>query len=102
MDEKQKDMMGMLRMAILALAIIGLFWTTSTLIKNKDIIQSDPLIFGMNEHGFDSCQCIDGVGKLWKSNGTGFIHQSVGEGWINYSDFDIGLSNLEVGENRAD
>jgi len=83
--EEKREMMEVIRMGLLLVVIIVLVWTTITLIKNKDIIQKDPLNYGMDVHGFISCQCYDNQGVEWYSSGEGFVNQrqaGYGGGWI--------------------
>ncbi len=75
MSKEKKEMMQIVWMALLLVVIIILVWTTLTLIKNKEIIQKDPLRYGMEVHGFISCQCFDEQGVEWYSKGEGFINQ---------------------------
>ncbi len=82
---RRRKIISIVLLILIAFAIIVMLFTIITLIKNKNIIQSDPLIYGMDVHGFVSCQCIDEQGRDWRSNGTGFIHSRQGEGWIDYS-----------------
>ena len=86
-QQRKKFIVSIIFLILMIIAITALINATTTLIKNKDIIQSDPLIFGMDVHGFISCQCFDMKGKSWISNGTGFLHQAFGEGWVNYTNY---------------
>ena len=70
------------RMIIQILFIIGIVYATftmaqtiKTLISERDIINSDPIIYGMDAHGFISCQCFDEQGLEWYSAGERFITQ---------------------------
>ncbi len=95
--------LSILFLILIAGAIIALINTTATLVKNKEIIQKDPLIYGMGLHDFVSCACYDSEGKDWYSTETGFIHQERGKNWINYSDpkYQINFSKFEVSKNRT-
>ncbi len=79
---------------LLAAAIIAIANTTFTLIKNKEIIQKDPLVYGMDVHGFVSCQCYDEEGKDWYSEDVGFVHRETRQGTINYSQ-SINVTNFQ-------
>ena len=87
--QKRKMIISILFLVMIAFAIIALMTATITLVKNKDIIQSDPLRYGMEVHGFVSCQCSDEEGRVWYSEGIGFINRIRPDNWINYSDIDI-------------
>ncbi len=77
---------SVLFLIVIAIAIIALISTTVTLVKNKEIIQKDPLRYGMDVHGFVSCQCFDEQGQDWYSEGSGFINIRRPNDWINYSE----------------
>lgn len=87
--------LSILFLFLLIIAIIVLINAISVLLKNKDIIQQDPLIYGMKVHNFSSCQCFDFEGKDWYSTETGFIHKEYGKGWINYSELILNITALE-------
>ena len=57
---------------LLVMVIILMVITITTLVKNKDLIMKDTLIYGMELHNFTSCSCYDSDGKLWYSTETGF------------------------------
>ncbi len=70
-------------------AIVLLFFTITTLIKDRDIIKSDPLIYGMRVHNFSSCNCVDKEGFMWESTETGFKHQRRIDDRLRYTNFTI-------------
>ena len=43
------------------------------LIHNKDVILQDPITYGMKEHNFTSCSCMDSKGITWTSTENGFV-----------------------------
>lgn len=76
------------------IASVMLLFAIITLVKNKEIIQEDPITYVMSEMGFTSCSCtlgrdnvakcvcLDADGKDWYSVGNNrFIHKN------NYGDF---------------
>ena len=71
------------------MAIAGLMFTTMTLIKNKDLIAKDALVYGMELHNFTSCQCTDQIGRTWESTEDGFIHRQGINPFINFSKFEV-------------
>lgn len=95
---RRRLIMSVAFLILLAIAIIMLISTIYTLVKNKEIIQKDPLRYGMDQHGFVSCQCFDEQGRDWQSEGVGFIHRAEGEGYVNYSSSDFNVSKIEVAE----
>lgn len=97
---RRRKIISILFLLFMAFAIIAMVIAITILVKNKDIIQSDPLRYGMDVHGFVSCQCSDEQGRDWYSNGTGFIHRRQGEGWINYSDLRINPDNIIFGSDE--
>lgn len=70
--QKMKDILILI---LIVAAVLALVIAIVTLVKNKDIINKDALIIGMNTHGFVSCQCLDEEGIEWSSTQTGFITQ---------------------------
>lgn len=88
---KIKDVVMLL---LIASAVIALVMAIITLIDNRDIINKDALIIGMEKHGFVSCQCIDEEGLEWNSLETGFISQPQHNPNSIFADLD--LENLEV------
>jgi len=97
---RKRETISILFLILIAIAIIAIIFAITTLIKNKNIIQSDPLRYGMDVHGFISCQCFDEQGRDWYSNGTGFVHRRQGEGWINYSELIINPDDFIFGDNE--
>ena len=79
---------------LLAIAIYAMINTANTLVKNKDIIQTDALAYGMEEHGFNQCVCMDELNKTWYSGGGGFSTSS-------YSKLGSFLSQLNDGNETS-
>lgn len=100
---KKRFIMSILFLILLSGAIVALLNATFVLLDNKDIIQQDPLIYGMGLHNFTSCQCFDSQGKDWYSTEKGFIHEEQGKNWINYSspEYTLNISNFGVEKNRT-
>ncbi len=69
MEEKIKseDKKQLLFLILLAIAIMVLIICIVLLIRYKDEITSDPLIYGMRKHKFEYCSCIDYNGVSWNS-----------------------------------
>lgn len=67
---------------LLAASILALVSATVILVKNKNIIASDPLIYGMSLHNFTSCSCFDQAGTEWSSTDKGFLNIPKGGVWI--------------------
>ncbi len=74
-QQRKRFIVSVLFLFLLAGAIIALATATIILIKNKNVITSDPLIYGMNVHNFSSCQCTDSQGLQWSSTDKGFINE---------------------------
>ena len=92
--QRRRLIIAILFLIVIAGAIIALINTTKTLLENKDIIQKDPLRFGMDVHGFVSCQCQDAEGQEWYSLDTGFINTRRSDNWINYSEIRTNADKL--------
>ncbi len=73
--KRKQLILSTLFLVLLGVAIIAMLLAVSTLLKNKDVIQQDPLRYGMDVHGFVSCQCFDEEGRDWQSEGAGFINR---------------------------
>lgn len=101
--EKTKMVIQVVFLFLLASAIIALIVTTVTLVKNKNELVTDPLIYGMEKHGFISCQCYDESGKDWYSLQDGFIYQSQAPPPNYTQNFaNINFSNFKSGEVISD
>lgn len=87
--ENKRVIIQIVFLFLMLVVIILMIVAITTLIKNKDIIQKDPLRYGMDVHDFVSCDCIDSKGIVWYSFETGFKTERRGEGWINYSNLRI-------------
>lgn len=77
--KKRKEIQNWIFLALLAIAVIALIYTTTILIQNKNIIQTDTLSYGMGEHNFSDCMCLDNEEQVWYSNGSGFHTYRYGE-----------------------
>ncbi len=49
---------------LLFIVIITLIVTTVILVKNVNIIKSDPFLYSMSVHNFSSCSCIGEEGMI--------------------------------------
>ena len=59
--------------------IILLLFSVIAIIKYGNMITTDPLNYGMKIHKFETCTCLDDMGKTWTSlNDTGFITEGIG------------------------
>ncbi len=88
-SQTRKTLMGVAFIVAIIIASYAMVSTTKTLIENKDIIEKDPLIYGMDVHGFVSCQCYDQKGNEWSSQETGFITGLSGGNNINITKFEV-------------
>lgn len=95
--EESKITITLIYLLLISIAVAALIFLSVKLVKNIDIIKSDPLSYGMNVHNFSSCSCIDGDGKNWNSFDGGFIYRDKGEGWINYSELPTNFSFEKIG-----
>ena len=67
-DEKRQTIFLVLLVIIIIVMIVSL----TILVKNKNLIMTDTLIYGMELHNFTSCGCYDSSGILWSSTENGF------------------------------
>jgi len=70
---KESRISSLLFLLLLAILIIALLIAILFFIKNSDMIGRDPLMFGMKQHNFTACTCIDTEGKWWDSTENGFV-----------------------------
>lgn len=70
---KRSEIQKWIFLALLIIAVSAMIYAITVLVKNKNIIQADALVYGMGEHGFKDCVCVDAEEQLWYSNGTGFM-----------------------------
>ena len=76
-------------LVLIAFAVIALVMAIMSLLENRDIINRDALIIGMEQHGFVNCQCFDEQGKDWYSTDGGFIHKDDQRPRTNLSGFNL-------------
>ncbi len=69
---KSQKIRDIIILVLIAGAVIALVMAIFTLVTNKDIINKDALIIGMERHDFVSCQCTDKDNTEWYSNSYGF------------------------------
>lgn len=100
-QQRKRLLVSVLFMVIMVVAIVALINTTVTLVKSRDLIGKDPLRYGMEVHGFLTCQCFDQDGNDWYSEGDGFIHRERGPNWINYSLGEFQNPTFEVDRNGS-
>jgi hypothetical protein len=76
--QNRSDFKQNIFLILLVVAICVMIFTVLTLIKNKNIILSDAISYGMKSHNFKTCSCFDDSGNLWYSEGNGFVSQNGG------------------------
>ena len=84
-QQRKRLIVSVLFMIIMVVAIVTLINTTITLVQSRDLIGKDPLRYGMEVHGFATCQCFDEEGNDWYSEANGFVNRQRNSNWINYS-----------------
>jgi hypothetical protein len=72
MTDKQ-EIINWVILGMIVIFIISLVFTIVYLIKNANLIKSDPFMYAMKQHNFTSCSCFDSDGKYYENNGTIFI-----------------------------
>jgi competence protein ComGC len=76
--ETKSNKLNIIFLVLMVIAICIMLFLIVTLIKNKDIITSDPLNYGMKMHNFTTCSCMDSEYTRWESNDSGFINTRTG------------------------
>ena len=61
MEENTKSILFLI---LISIFIVLLIVVIVILLKNKDLITSDAIDYGMNMHNFSSCSCMDQTGKF--------------------------------------
>ena len=57
-------------LVLIVILIFLLIFTIVTLIKNKEIITKDAIVYGMKMHNFSSCTCLDNSGNILNFKGV--------------------------------
>ncbi len=64
---RNKTIINFVFLILMFLAIIGLFFAITTIIKNKEMLQEQPLDYIMDKYDFTSCSCTNAEGELFQS-----------------------------------
>lgn len=64
---RNKTIVNSIFLILLLFAIILLFIAITTIIKNKEMLQSQPIDYVMDKYGFVSCSCTDAEGEIFQS-----------------------------------
>ena len=64
---RNKTIMNSIFLILLFLAILALFMAITTVIKNKEMLQSQPVDYIMDKYDFVSCACANAEGELFQS-----------------------------------
>ena len=64
---RNKTIINSIFLVLMFMAIIGLFIAITTIIKNKEMLQSQPIDYVMEKYDFVSCSCTDEKGKVFQS-----------------------------------
>lgn len=69
---RNKTIISSIFLILLSLAIIALFIAIMTVIKNKEMLQEQPIDYVMDKYNFVSCSCTNIEGEVFQS-GINFI-----------------------------
>lgn len=86
-DKIKRERIQLAMMIGIYIAIALMIFAIIVLAKNVKEIKSDPIVYGIEAHGFEVCSCYDRNGNSYDYNSTGQIQQQQG-GW------NMDLSNL--------
>ena len=64
---RNRTIINSIFLVLMFLAIIGLFMAIITIIKNKEMLQEQPIDYVMDKHGFTSCSCVNTEGEVFQS-----------------------------------
>lgn len=73
--QKKKMIIQVAFIVAIIISSAVIIFAVKSILDTKDMIGRDPLSYGMDQHGFISCQCFDSKSVEWYSNGEGFISQ---------------------------
>lgn len=64
---RNKTIINFVFLILLFLAIIGIFMAITTIIKNKEMLQKQPIDYVMDKYDFVSCSCANAEGEVFQS-----------------------------------
>ena len=64
---RNKTIINSIFLVLMFMAVIGLFMAITTIIKNKEMLQSEPIDYVMDKYDFVSCSCTDKEGEIFQS-----------------------------------
>lgn len=64
---RNKTIMNFAFLILLFLAVIALFMAITTIIQNKEMLQSQPIDYVMEKYDFVTCSCTDAEGEVFQS-----------------------------------
>lgn len=64
---RNKTVMNSIFLMLLFLAIIALFMAITTIVKNKEMLQEQPIDYIIDKYNFVSCSCTNAEGELFQS-----------------------------------
>lgn len=73
---RNKTIMNSIFLILLFVAILALFMAITTIIKNKEMLQEQPIDYIMDKYDFTSCSCTNAEGEVFQS---GFNLVEIGE-----------------------
>lgn len=76
---RNRTIINSIFLVLLFLSIMALFMTIGTIIKNKEMLQSQPIDYVMDQYDFVSCSCTDADGKMFQSGFNNIEGTGVGE-----------------------
>jgi len=84
---ERNEWLQLIYLIVIIIFIGVMIITIITFVKNKNLIVSDPLNYGMEIHNFTSCTCFDNQGNHWLSTENGFVNKRLNnyetEIWVN-------------------
>ena len=63
---RNKTIINSIFLILLFLAILGLFMAITTVVKNKEMLQEQPIDYVMDKYGFTSCSCANAEGEVFQ------------------------------------
>lgn len=68
--ENRKAIINAAFLILLFVAILALFFAILTIVKNKEMLNQQPIDYVMEKYDFETCTCFDKTGKVFGSGYT--------------------------------
>ena len=70
---RNRTIINSIFLILLFVALVFMFIAIQTIIKNKEMLQNEPLSYVMYRYNMVACGCLDSEGEEWYSGEVGFL-----------------------------